>query len=107
MFRRREENNYESKEIERETIENLVLCDRLHMCGYRHPPRKNRAPQNIGKENKKELSKFTFLEKDSHELEAFKKILLFPFINLMYAINGMLPKIMNIIEAISIGILLK
>ena len=32
---------------------------------------------------------------------------LLPFINLMYAINGTLPKIMNIIEAISIGILLK
>ena len=36
-----------------------------------------------------------------------KKIFLFPLIILMYAINGTLPKMMKIMEAISIGILSK
>ena len=38
---------------------------------------------------------------------SFKNIFLFPLINLMYAINGILPKIIKIIDDISIGTLLK
>ncbi len=60
---------------EEESVETLILKDTLHMCGFRHPPRKNRSPQKVGKEEKLKLSKFIFMEDGTEECQRYKEIL--------------------------------